>query len=298
MISGIGYSGSTLLSFLLNAHPSITSVGEITGLIPSIRDVEGYRCSCGRTLTECPFWQSIGARMSSRGHEFGPDNWRTRFDLSEHAWVQRVLVRSLRSRRVDRLRDKAALRLPVIGRRIRTIAGRNEALFEAILAETCKPVLADASKDPRRIPLLRATTNLDLRPVHLVRDAPGYVASAIRHKGVSAEVAATRWAAMAAQIERTFDPLPAHSWMRLRYEDLCADPAAALTRIAEHAGVAGVQGPVGMRESDHHVIGNQMRLGSSTEIRLDERWKTVLSHDQLGVVRRITERWRAEYGYA
>jgi hypothetical protein len=45
------------------------------------------------------------------------------------------------------------------------------------------------------------------------------------------------WSPMICAGQAALSELPAGSWMRLRYEDLIGDPAAALTRLAAFAGV-------------------------------------------------------------
>ena len=55
-ITSASFSGSTLLTFLLNTHPEIATIGEMKG---DSMDVERYRCSCGDPIGRCPFWQRL-----------------------------------------------------------------------------------------------------------------------------------------------------------------------------------------------------------------------------------------------
>src|SRR5688572_27934431 len=74
------FSGSTLFSFLVNSHPQIATVGEMTGPIAS-QDPDKYRCSCGEKIRECTFWLQITAKMVSRGFVFDPGRFDTRMRL-------------------------------------------------------------------------------------------------------------------------------------------------------------------------------------------------------------------------
>ena len=65
-IAGTSFTGSTLLSFLLNLHPQIVGVGEMTGPFRGVEDRRGYPCSCGAALSECPFWTAVGQEMAGR----------------------------------------------------------------------------------------------------------------------------------------------------------------------------------------------------------------------------------------
>ena len=61
-IASPSYSGSTLLTFLLNAHRDVATMGELKwGPI----DLETYCCSCGELLTACPFWQDVARRVEA-----------------------------------------------------------------------------------------------------------------------------------------------------------------------------------------------------------------------------------------
>ena len=61
---------------------------------------------------------------------------------------------------------------------------------------------------------------------------------------------------------------------RVSYEDVCANTPARLSRFWEFLGVPPFSFGEGWRARNHHVIGNGMRLDSTEEVRLDERWKT------------------------
>ena len=86
--------------------------------------------------------------------------------------------------------------------------------------------------------------------------------------------------------------------MTLRYEDLCADPdgdadpAPRLHRRARPATATTTSAPI-----EHHIIGNRMRLSSTSEIRLDERWKEALTPEQIAVIERHVAPLNRRYGY-
>ena len=49
---------------------------------------------------------------------------------------------------------------------------------------------------------------------------------------------------------------------------------------------------------DNHIIGNGMRLDETSEVNLDERWKSVLIEEELRVFNRIAGGFAQRYGYA
>ena len=56
-------------------------------------------------------------------------------------------------------------------------------------------------------------------------------------------------------------------------------------------------GPVDFRRGSHHIIGNRMRLGRSSEVRLDEGWRQRLNDAQIATIVRRTSRHRRRLGY-
>lgn len=59
IIASTPYTGSTLLSILLGAHPSVSTISELTGVTPRVK-IDEYMCSCGDRLLDCSFFQQIG----------------------------------------------------------------------------------------------------------------------------------------------------------------------------------------------------------------------------------------------
>ncbi|HEV2843921.1 MAG TPA: hypothetical protein VG477_03670, partial [Thermoanaerobaculia bacterium] len=57
-IMGHGFSGSTLLTFLLGTHPRIATIGElgIAQLAKEQLTPDDYLCSCKAPIRDCDFW--------------------------------------------------------------------------------------------------------------------------------------------------------------------------------------------------------------------------------------------------
>lgn len=66
----------------------------------------------------------------------------------------------------------------------------------------------------------------------------------------------------------------------IRYEDVCADPQATLRPVLEWIGV-DPQAPLALARGTYHVVGNGMRLDSTRDVKLDDRWRTALSQGDL-----------------
>jgi hypothetical protein len=296
-VAGVGFSGSTLLAFLLGTHPEMVSPGELTGPDPRFAGPE-YPCSCGSPLRACAFWNRVAQGMEERGHAFDPYDWDVRFDLGRSRVTRFLLSRSLRSNALDGMRDRLVARLPGMGSRLQELVARNRDLFQALREVSGRQVVADASKHPIRARYLARIPGIDLRVVHLVRDAPGIVASRLKNQGYSVASSIRFWNRGAAHVERLFASLPSDSWLRLRYEDLCRNPREELEKLAGFAGIGPFPRELAWRAGEHHVIGNRMRLSDRVEIALDEAWRELLSAEQVERILRATQGHRARFGYA
>jgi hypothetical protein len=297
-VVGTGFTGSTLLAFLLDAHPRIATVGEATGPIADWGDQRAYECSCGAPVSECSFWKQVGEEMARRGQRFGPNAWDLRFELGGPPLARLLLTRSLRNNALDATRDALVLRVPGWGDALRERARRNQAFVESVLAVTGAEVFLDASKDPRRAVYLEHLTGLELRVVHLVRDPRGFVASHVKNRGASLESGVRAWKRMLGHARRLEARLGPGRFLRVRYEDLCTRVEDEVGRIQRFAGVEPLPGPIDFRAGAHHIIGNRMRLAGSRQVVLDEQWRERLSPDQRDAIDRRTARGRRLLGYA
>lgn len=296
-VVGTGFTGSTLLSFLANAHPEIATVGEATGPFPEVRDQRAYPCSCGKTLADCEFWGRVCTAMRERGFSFGPNRWDLGFRVARGRVAHQLLSQSLRANALDRLRDRGVLAVPAWRRALAETARRNQAFFASVLGVTGKRVFLDASKDPVRARYLLQLTDLDLSVIHLVRDAPGFVSSFVSNTGGSQGAGIRYWNRMLGHTQRLAARLPPDRFLRVRYEDLCTRAEEELERIARFAGLAPHPGPVDFRVPNHHVIGNRMRIAGSGEVVLDERWRERLGPAELRAILRRTAARRRRLGY-
>lgn len=290
------FSGSTLLSFLLGAHPEIATVGEM--FIAQGIDPETYVCSCGQRIGDCPFWRRVSIEMAARGIPYDVRKNQASFSANGVGRVSHLLLAAEPRGPLLEVARRGALSLipgarRELGRRLRT----NEALAEVITEMRGARAFVDASKRPGRLLHLRHIPSLDLRVIHLVRDGRAVARSTVRNLGYSAEDGARSWANAAASAERVRRHFPAERWLTLRHEDLCSAPEATLGRVLQFIGVSPLGEVPDFRSSDHHIIGNRMRLSHASEIRLDERWRTEMPPEQVRTVERIAGGTLERYGY-
>ncbi len=297
-LASLPYSGSTLVSFLVNLHPQIGTVGE--GLGSRIDTSQDYICSCGQAIKDCRFWQAVDQALQERGFESNMvTNNRTRFDLGNDGIIQRLRTGSLRSNLLEDIRDAVLHFWPGHLAQIKAIAARNEAFASAISQISGKPIFFDASKHHMAVKYLsRYAVNANFRVVHLVRDPRGGVASLLRHHPeLSFRQAANLWKTGNLNIERHLGSIPADKKLRIRYEDICTDTEAALNRLCRFCGATDEWEQVHSCPEDNHIIGNYMRLGDAQQIRLDEKWRQTLGVRQLDKIKSMLGDLSNCYGY-
>jgi hypothetical protein len=291
------FSGSTLFSFLVNTHPQIATVGEMTGLVKS-KDPETYRCSCGQLIRKCGFWLQVAEQMTSRQFAFDPGFFDTRIRLGNSNLAQRILSNSLKSSVLEHLRSRALKLWPRQHQRLQYLLDRNKALAASILQVTGRPVFFDASKNPMAIQHLSSQPDIDLRVVHLARDVRGTSLSRRTNgRETNWRRAVNDWVRANRTIERQLRTLSPNRWIRIRYEDLCRAPEVTLNRFYEFCGVVPHGLPQTFDSVEHHIVGNRMRLAGAGQIRLNESWRRVLTLDEQACAEKLAGAIQARYGY-
>jgi hypothetical protein len=272
-IAGWGRSGSTVLAALLGGLAGVFSTGEARsfwyrGL------VQRWPCACGTPVPDCEMWSP--AADAAATWPMTPDD------------VARFQATHLRTRHYvtawPRLRAGSA------SEDERRYAATYARLHECVAATTGANVVVDSSKYPLDAYLLSRLADVDVRVVHLVRDPRAVAHSWGTPKQVTPEAdsvalrrfrpaaSSTIWTTWNAMVERLLRHLPVHT---VRYEDLVAEPVAALGAIAAFAGVP-LDGPIDpaslRRTANHMVAGNPVRFRSGdVPLVEDERWKTEMS---------------------
>jgi hypothetical protein len=246
-IAGTSHSGSTLLDLMLNAHPAIFAGGEVLKLKRQF-EVKNKRreiyapCACGApSLWQCPFWSRVDERTRATSGKSLVD-----LDMQDYS-------------------DVDASGAP------------NAIAFRAMAEASGKPFVVDSSKLPKRLSYLMRLKDLDVYPVHLIREPKGQIHSVRRkHGGLVKHI--FRYELIHAQISRMLRSVP-HSVVR--YEDLVRDPKTALESVLGPLGLDFDPRQLDWADAEkHEVAGNHMRFDASSVLVLDTAWRDGLSAAQ------------------
>ena len=248
-ITSRGHSGSTLLSLLVSSHSQVVSAGELKML--SNPDPQRRLCSCHRQVpSECPFWGVVEQRVKDR----------------VGCSLDQLLL-------VDGGDDDTFLR-------------HNEALFLAIAEVSGSALIVDSSKSLLRLSRLLMVeahgAAFVLHPVHLHRGPFGSMNSA-RKRGEALRQAAYNYTRL---FFLTRERLRGVRALRVYYERLAASPREEMARVMDWLNLPLEEGQFQWRDGVRRDIhGNDMRFGSSDQIRLDQSWRQQLAWSQkLGVL--------------
>lgn len=300
-IAGLGRSGSTLLARLLGQVPGWVAVGELHNVwrtgAPHGRTDE--LCGCGRSFAECAFWRRVlAAGLGGRSPR----------EASELA------------ARVARLRYLpwlAGPRRPAgFARRLEAWAVMASGLYRAAAQEDGGRLVVDSSKDLGPLWALSRAEDLQVTVLHLVRDPRGVAFSwrrpLERREFVGRRVLMPSWGAAETAWRWTYSNLLAEAagrrhagYLRLRYEDLAADPRATLAAIVDAVETTGeaprlpfVGAEAVLSRETHTLAGNPMRFESGRiAIRPDLAWRRELSRPSRWMIAGLTWPLLRRYGY-
>jgi hypothetical protein len=290
-ITGWQRSGTTLLGDMLGSTGGAQHVGELEYLRWP-RHPSGL-CGCGRAFEDCDYWRPV---LDS---DFPFEEWH---DLR---------YRTARSKRLplDLVRFKTR---GEVSRYARMTAD----LYRRIWVASPLPIV-DSSKRPSAVFAAAASGEVDLHVLHVVRD-PRAIAYSLAYRpkrhGADGEGkpmrrrsirdASLRWLVIHSAIEGVVRPMvPSSRYLRLRYEDLAAEPARCFDEVAAWAGVEQrnrpfVDASTVSLSPTHTAMGNPNRFTrGAVQVRPDMTWRTELPEREKAVVTGITSPLLLRYGY-
>ena len=296
-VAGTGRSGSTLVSNLLGSVPGLVSLGEVRYLWER-GILENGSCGCGEVFAQCPFWLGVLDRA-------GPTDPVRMVGADRDLLRVRSLPLLLRAHG-----DPAQLGTEAVA-----YAAEIARVYRAIHVESGGAVIVDSSKLVSYGHLLSHVPGLDVRVLHLIRDPRGSAYSwskqrARTDRGSSAAAMAQETPAKSAALWDLWNGTADRLWsgdpsryVRVRYEDVVADPQAALAPalalFGEISGVVPVSadGAVSIAIS-HTVAGNPSRMHFG-DIRLepDNAWTVHLPTSSKVLVTGATAPLLARFGY-
>lgn len=279
----VSASGHSLLALLLDAHPALSHPGD--SILRAGLDGRA-NCACGQPFAACEFW---GALQRWPGYAILRDEFRggalkALFSLPGLFPLQRTLLAV-----TPRLQRYAAhlLAYPV---QVQALTGAQTAFFgRKRLADLLLPLAARAP----------------VRVLHLTKHPLAQAISFRKRKARARQTVtdfAREWRFYNQRVLQAARQRPDTTCLHLRYEDLCQQPEATLTRACEFLGVA--YDPRMLRPGEarpSHVLGARSLVGAPGEafpgIRPPDLSFKALTPAEQAAVWRITARLAIQLGY-
>lgn len=298
-VAGFGRSGSTLLGQILSGVPGVVHVGELN-FIWEHNVLQNRDCGCGTPFRQCPFWREV------MGVAFGG------LDVIDAHEMVALQQHTTRTRHALQLLGSMTRRRVIA--ESRPFIDATEKIYRAVREVSGADIVVDTSKLPPYGYLQSQAELVDLRCVHLVRDPRATAYSWLRRSSstsgdgdgylppigtVESSLTWTTWNIIA---ERLWSH-DRSRYLRLRYEDLVADPHLWSRKTCE---LAGISEPVLPFADDgclnvgvsHTVAGNPNRFDSGAiRIRADQEWESLISNRQRLAATALTLPVLHRYGY-
>ena len=283
-----GHSGSTLLNLILGAHSKISAVSELTTLPVNV--AHNLNCTCGVEINECAFWQAVAGSLMTRLRIdifANPYKLNLGFMPGSHFGDTPGDRRGYRA--IWKLRNAAAyvayrtgIPLETATRHLASSVSNTLAVYEAVRVASGAPIVVDASKSYIKGVGIYDREPRETRLLLLTRDGRASYYSRLK-RGVSRNASLAAWRDYYAHalpiLSRAVDN---QHILRIRYEDLAAQPTAEIRRICEFLNLEFEPRMIRFHETvQHSVGGNNMRFRGTQEIRLDTSWLDKISRDDL-----------------
>ena len=297
-LAGVPRTGSTVLGRMLGSIPGSIFVGELS--LFWRRFADGDLCSCGQPLRNCQFWSAV---ISKGFGKLGPEDARNLERLEQTLRLWQVISSPLPVRR------KIAK-----SEHFRAVADARMQLYRSIAEVAQVSWIVDSGKDSWLGMLFSCLYGNNFDTVHIVRDPRGVAFSWAKSVKSDSEprylprrppvICAFTWLVENLVIQIALKRLSA-SYIRIRYEDLAADPETVIREVVDSMKIGVGQGAHGKSKKREHffhwVAGNpgvRQAGNSHLQIRLDEEWRYRLPLVQRLLVTVICAPLLLFYGYA
>lgn len=285
------YSGATLLTLLLDRHPQIVSNGE--GFYHRFRTGDTV-CSCGESVTECPFYRHAAAGMWA-----GADYDSRLFSVTPPLFPREPLRRLFESARLSgRWRRSVIRSLPWLRAEYDGFVKAHVEFMRRALSLSKAELYLDGTKSLRRAEIFLSEEQFESSPLLLlVRHPLSWCASWMeKRKTADLDNAIRTWNEYVRRSFRLREHFPESPFRTVLYEDLCEHPTRELTEIERWLGLraGGVLEP---RNSTPHVLGNKMRFTFDGTVRPAVDRSNELTTDERTEILERCEDWMEAVGY-
>jgi hypothetical protein len=247
-------------------------------------------------MRECNFWKKVTEEMQTVDTSFALDYFGTHFRANS-LLCDRLLHAGIQGRWMETIRNLMLRLMQGCRNQLHNTLERNRQIIDIICHLQQSEIFLDGSKEAIRLKLLNSVHYWNLKVIYLIRDGRGVTNSYMRHNNVPMEKASQEWCRTHRECNRVIREFGKDKYITVHYEDLCRNPKETMTRIYDFLGLTADVGDFRFKSLEHHILGNPMRFGSTEEIKLDEKWKSALTNNELEVFEQTAGKLNRLYGY-
>jgi sulfotransferase family protein len=298
-IAGWGRSGSTLLNQILGQVDGWFAAGELSLIW------HDELCSCGATAFDCEFWGPLLRDVLESQPDLDPGS----VIALQGRWFDSNPVHLAAIAREGR-RHPRGNRHPV-----RRYADLLAELYGVTADAAEARVVIDSSKGAPFPYLIAKLTDIDLFVVHLVRDPRACAYSFAKQKlkrrdppryfgQMSPASSSLNWLRRNAVIETLIRRVQGDRYLRVRYEDLVAQPQPTVRAICSLLGEPNARLPFHADAlvrfgSTHSIAGNRPRpYAGEIRIELDDAWRARMDPRSRSLATLAAAPLMPRYGYS
>jgi hypothetical protein len=260
-------------------------------------DESRYRCTCGKYIDECDFYQATAGHMRQPNAE----RWDKRLFVQVPTFSRKPVLRSLlrSSRFASHLRDRCINAVPAY-RSIRDRFLEAQLQFFANARSFAgASIYMDGTKSIRRAQLFAADDRSEMRVLHLIRDGRGFCVSCVNNlenSDPSLTDAARIWRRYIARVDRFSRAFPSVPVFVVRYEDLCRSTTETIRAICQFLEIPYEEPGVGVMEGAH-ILGHKMSRSFDGKIIENTSWRDTLGHDTQNKLTSLMKPQLTRFGY-
>lgn len=271
-------AGSTLLTYLLSNHHEIATVGELKAT--AMGNIDEYICSCGEPILECGFWSKVTHGMKEKGCDFDVSNFGTHYQFHKLP-CSKMIGGTVKGKVYETIRDLYLGTSSECKTRIDAVTRNNKEIINTICEIQNKSIFLDDSKSPIRLKHLIKADIWDIYVINLIRDGRGVVTSYMKTTNYTITKAVSEWRHICNEIDNVLVLVKPSNVCKIHYEDICNNVDSSLNQLCSFIGCEPFENSQVLDKTNRHILGNSMRLKSTTEITLDERWRNNMIGENL-----------------
>jgi len=289
------YSGATLFSILLNNHSRLVCNGETFPFQYDTTKKDIYNCSCGRHMLECDFYNNTTQSLKNSNGTWS-DSFRVMPNIANSELLNKIVCSF---KKQVWLRDLFLLPGLPLRKKLNDYIQAHLQFYEKALNYSDGIYYVDGTKSIRRAELFVKYVFPQVKVIYLIRDGRGFCWSYLKNNQLSLRYlgdAAAAWLDYIDMVDTFTKRYPRLDLKIVRYEDLCHKPEEIFVEVCNFLNIDFEESMVGT-PTEHHMLGNEMRLNFDGKVKEDISWKEKFSLSDIANLEKLMKPALERYGY-